>query len=61
METETDPQIVIPVEIREMTRIETDKGNIHVIHEITLGDMLTSMLIAALLIFAVISRVVKRG
>lgn len=53
-----DPQIVVPVEVREHTRIETEKGNIHVIHEMTLGDLLIAMSIVALLIFQVLSRVI---
>lgn len=56
----TDPQVVVPVEIREMTRIETDSGSIHVIHEITLGDLLTSTLLAAILFFSIVSRVIRR-
>lgn len=55
-----EPQIVVPVETREMTRIDTDKGAIHVIHEITLGDLLVSTSIVAILIFLVISRVIRR-
>lgn len=55
-----EPQIVVPVETREMTRIDTDKGEIHVIHEITLGDLLVSTSIVAILIFLVISRVIRR-
>jgi len=58
---ETDPQIVVPVEIREMTRVETDKGNIHVIHEITLGDLLISTLLLAILAFMVVERFVRRA
>lgn len=54
------PQVVVPVEIREMTRIETEKGNIHVIHEITLGDLLVSTSLVAILIFMVLSRVIRR-
>lgn len=57
---ETSPQVVVPVEIREMTRVETEKGNIHVIHEVTLGDLLVSSLILALLAFKVIERFVRR-
>lgn len=53
-----EPQVVIPVEIREHTVVETEKGNIHVIHEITLGDLLISMSIVAFLIFQVLSRVI---
>lgn len=59
-ETTTDPQVVVPVEIREMTRFETDAGNIHVIHEITLGDLVISTLLAAILIFIIVSRVIRR-
>lgn len=56
----SDPQTVIPVEIREYTPFVTDSGNINVIHEITLGDLLVSTLIMALLVFTVISRLVRR-
>jgi hypothetical protein len=59
-EAETGPQVVVPVEIREMTRIETDKGKIHIIHEITFGDLLISTFLVAILIFQVISRFVRR-
>lgn len=58
--TTTDPQVVVPVEIREMTRFETDSGNINVIHEITLGDLLTSTLLIAILIFIIVSRFIRR-
>lgn len=57
----TEPEIVIPVEIRELTRIETDKGVIQVIHEISLGDMVLALLLAAMLIFMVLSRFISRG
>lgn len=56
----SDLQTVIPVEIREYTPFVTESGNINVIHEITLGDLLVSTLIMALLVFSVISRVVRR-
>ena len=59
-ETTTEPQVFVPVEIREMTRFETDSGNIHVIHEITLGDLVTSTLLAAILVFIIVSRVIRR-
>lgn len=55
-----DVVVTSPVDPRETTIIETDKGNIHVIHEITLGDLLTCTLLAAILIFSVISRIVRR-
>lgn len=56
----SDPQVVIPVEIREYTPFVTESGNINVIHEITLGDLLVSTLIMALLVFTVIGRLVRR-
>jgi hypothetical protein len=59
MENET-PQIVVPVEIREMTRIETEKGNIHVIQEITLGDLLVSTILIAVLVFMLVERFTRR-
>jgi len=49
-----------PIDTREMTVFETDKGEIHIIHEITLGDLLISTLLAATLIFLVISKVIRR-
>lgn len=52
----TEPQVVVPVEIREMTRVETTQGEIHVIHEITLGDLIVSTVMFALLIFLLINR-----
>lgn len=56
----SDPQVVIPIEIRELTPFVTESGNINVIHEITLGDLLVSTLIMALLVFTVIGRIVRR-
>lgn len=57
---EPELQLVVPVEIREYTPFVTESGNIYVIHEITLGDLLISTLIMALLAFTVISRIVRR-
>jgi len=54
----SEPQIVVPVEIRELTRVETEKGNIHVIHEFTFGDLMVSTSLFMLLIFLVLSRVI---
>ncbi|CDQ42115.1 hypothetical protein [Virgibacillus salexigens] len=53
-----DEQVVVPVDVREMTRIVTDQGEIHIIHEVTLGDLLTTTLLCAILIFMLISRVI---
>lgn len=55
-----DPEVIVPVDVREMTRFETDKGDIHIIHEITIGDLLVTMSIVALLIFTVLSRIIRR-
>lgn len=57
----TDPQVVVPVDVREMTRIVTDQGELHIIHEITLGDMLISTILVLILVFMLISRVTGRG
>ena len=58
--TSTDPQVVVPVEIREMTRFESEKGNINVVHEITLGDIVVSTLLMTILIFMFLDRVMRR-
>lgn len=55
-----DVVVTSPIDQREKTIIETGKGNIHVIHEISLGDLLVCTLIAAVLIFNVISRIIRR-
>lgn len=55
-----DPQVVVPVDTREMTRIVTDQGEIHVIHEMTLGDLVTSALLIMLLVFLIINAVARR-
>ncbi|OIJ22047.1 hypothetical protein BKP45_05055 [Anaerobacillus alkalidiazotrophicus] len=36
------------------------KGDIHVIHEVTLGDIATITLLSAMLIFIVVDRVIRR-
>lgn len=56
----TEPQVVVPVDVREMTTIESDQGNINIIHEITVGEVVTSTLMAMILIFLVISHVSRR-
>lgn len=56
----SEPQVVIPIEIREYTPFVTESGNINVIHEITIGELLVCTLIMALLIFTVIGRVIRR-
>jgi len=48
------------VEMREHTTIETSKGNISVIHEITLGDMILSTILISFMIFYVLDRLIRR-
>ncbi|MBB5324902.1 hypothetical protein HNQ34_002000 [Anoxybacillus tepidamans] len=48
------------VDMREHTLIETKEGNIAVIHEITLGDVIISVLLAAMMIFMVLERFMRR-
>jgi hypothetical protein len=60
-ETTTEPTIVIPVDVRAMTTKETTEGTINIIHEITIGDLLISMSLVAILIFMVLNRVIRRG
>ncbi|AEH47116.1 hypothetical protein Geoth_1121 [Parageobacillus thermoglucosidasius C56-YS93] len=48
------------VDMREHTLIETKEGNIAVIHEITLGDVIISVILAAMLIFMVLERFMRR-
>ncbi|MBM4765451.1 hypothetical protein [Bacillus sp. B15-48] len=65
-ETTSDPEmnepiVVVPVEIREITRTENDMGKINIIHEITLGDLIVSTFLFAILIFMFLERVIRRG
>lgn len=46
-------------DIRPLTTFETGKGTLQVIHEITLGDLLISTLLLALIIFTVLARIIK--
>jgi hypothetical protein len=48
------------VEMREHTLIETKEGNIAVIHEITLGDIIISVILAAMMIFMFLERFMRR-
>lgn len=42
------------------TTFETSEGIIHLIHEITLGDAIISVLLMSLIIFHVLDRVIRR-
>lgn len=55
---ETSTTIDTPV--RTETIFATTEGEIHVIHEITLGDIATSMLLMMILIFMILERVIRR-
>lgn len=52
--------VVVPVDPREMTRFITDSGELHIIHEITLGDLLITTALFGILIFMLVSRVIRR-
>jgi hypothetical protein len=63
--TFTDPAateilVTSPVDNRAKTTIETEKGTIQVIHEITFGEVILSTLIFATLIFMILDRVIRR-
>lgn len=45
--------------VSESTIVHSPSGDIHIIHELTLGDILVSVLLCALLIFSVISRMIR--
>jgi len=45
---------------REYTLFETGSGNILVLHEITLGDIILSTILLAVLIFNVLVMVIRR-
>jgi hypothetical protein len=42
------------------TIIQTSKGTIEVLHQITLGDIILSTILMAMLIFIVLDRVIRR-
>lgn len=51
--------VVVP-DFRDYTIIPTDTSEIHIIHEMTLGDVVLGSLLMAILIFMVIDRVIRR-
>ena len=55
-----EPQVVVPVDTREMTVVDSQEGTINVIHEVTIGDLLVSTALFILIIFMLIDRVVRR-
>lgn len=56
----TEVVVTSPIDNREQTIFRTGDGEIHVIHEITLGDVVFSTLILALLVFMVLEKVIRR-
>jgi len=57
---EMEVMVTSPIDFRESTIFHTEKGDIHVIHEITLGDIVLSTLMMAMLIFLILDRVIRR-
>ncbi|KAB2333982.1 hypothetical protein [Bacillus mesophilum] len=58
--SQDNPQVVVPVDVREMTVIENEKGKVAIIHEITFGELIVSTLLMALIIFQFLSRIIRR-
>lgn len=53
-------EYVFPIEWRQHDAFTTGDGIINVIHEITLGDLLISTLLLALIVWQVASRLIRR-
>lgn len=53
-------QYVYPIEWRQYSSYTSGDGLINVIHEITLGDLLISTLLMVLIVWQVVSRLVRR-
>lgn len=56
----TQIMVTSPVDPREQTIFETSQGKINVIHEVTLGEVILSTILMAILIFMVLDRVIRR-
>lgn len=52
--------VIVDLLRTEETIVITGKGKIHLIHEITLGDVILSILLACILIFMVLNRFISR-
>lgn len=52
--------VTSPIDPREQTIFDNEEGRIVVIHEITLGDILVSTSLVAILIFLALSRIIRR-
>ena len=64
-QTTVDPtqypvDVVMDLNRTEETIVATSNGKVHVIHEITLGDIITSTLLVAILAFMVLDRFIRR-
>lgn len=47
-------------ELKTETVFETEQGTIHLIHEMTLGDVVVSMFLMFILIFHILDRFIRR-
>src|SRR5690625_881728 len=52
-----EPEVVVRVDFRSLSRFVTNFGEIHVIQEITIGDLLVVTSVTALIIVVLISQV----
>ncbi|MFC4323678.1 hypothetical protein [Litchfieldia salsa] len=58
---ETPPvDVVMDLQRTQETIIISSEGKVHVIHEITLGDVITSILLVCILLFLMMDRFIRR-
>lgn len=51
---------IVDIQRTQETIIYSTKGDIHIVHEITLGDVVTSVLLTALIILIFLDKVIRR-
>lgn len=58
--TDYPVDVIMDLNRTEETIVATGNGKVHVIHEITLGDIITSTLLVSILVFMVLDRFIRR-
>lgn len=56
----SDGTVLSVDELKTETVFETSQGTIHLIHEMTLGDVVVSMFLMFILIFHILDRFIRR-
>lgn len=51
---------IIDIERTKETILYSSKGDIHILHQITLGEVVVIMLLSCILIFIILDRIVRR-